>query len=219
MAEKRLRSGNIGSQQGNQMKKITFLSDGYALEALLDQSYDENKGAVITHPHPLYGGDMYNIVVESIAKVYKRMGYITLRPNFRGVGKSQGSYDNGIGEQQDVRSAISYLSQSGVKDIDLAGYSYGAWVNAHVSLHDVPVKNMIMVSPPIGMMEFHSTSPIFCLKLVVTGSRDEIAPIDRIKKMLSSWNPEARLEVIAGANHFFDGHLGKLEAVLYSTLI
>ncbi|HPA14173.1 MAG TPA: alpha/beta hydrolase [Desulfobacterales bacterium] len=200
------------------MKKINFPSEGCELEALLDQSYDEDKGAVITHPHPLYGGDMYNIVVESIAKVYKRMGYTTLRPNFRGVGKSRGSYDNGIGEQADVRFAISYLSQLGVKDIDLAGYSYGAWVNAHVSLHDMPVKNMIMVSPPLGFMDFLPVSPISRLKLVVTGSRDEIAPAGRIKKILPTWNPETQFEVIDGANHFFEGYLEELESVLYSGL-
>ena len=200
------------------MKKINFPSEGCELEALLDQSYDEDKGAVITHPHPLYGGDMYNIVVESIANVYKRMGYTTLRPNFRGVGKSRGSYDNGIGEQADVRFAIARLSRLGVKDIDLAGYSYGAWVNAHVSLHDMPVKNMIMVSPPLGFMDFHPVSPISRLKLVVTGSRDEIAPAGRIKKILPTWNPETQFEVIDGANHFFEGYLEELESVLYSGL-
>ncbi len=200
------------------MKKINFPSEGCELEALLDQSYDEDKGAVITHPHPLYGGDMYNIVVESIANVYKRMGYTTLRPNFRGVGKSRGSYDNGIGEQADVRFAIARLSRLGVKDIDLAGYSYGAWVNAHVSLHDMPVKNMIMVSPPLGLMDFHPVSPISRLKLVVTGSRDEIAPAGRIKKILPTWNPETQFEVIDGANHFFEGYLEELESVLYSGL-
>lgn len=219
MAKKYIRRGNIGRFKGKQMKKIVFQSDGFELEALLCQSFNEDKGAVITHPHPLYGGDMYNIVVESIANVYERMGYTTLRPNLRGVGKSRGSYDNGVGEQNDVRSAISYLSQLGVKGIDLAGYSYGAWLNAHVSLHDMPVENMIMVSPPLGLMDFDSTSTIFCLKLVVTGDRDEIAPADRIKKMLPTWNPEARFEVISGANHFFDSHLEELEAVLRSGLI
>ena len=107
-------------------EKISFLSDGYEIEGLLEKS-SLQKGVVITHPHPLYGGDMHNNVVVAMARVYRQKGYTTLRFNFRGVGNSQGSYGDGVGEQEDVRAAISYLAGLSTLKIDLAGYSFGAW--------------------------------------------------------------------------------------------
>jgi hypothetical protein len=199
------------------VKKITFLSEDYEIEGLFNKR-DQDKGVVVTHPHPLYGGDMYNLVVETIVHVYYQKGYSTLKFNFRGVGKSQGEYDNGVGEQKDVLAAIAFLFETGIKQIDLAGYSFGAWVNAHAIREDAPVQNIMMVSPPVGFMDFHPTSAISGLKFVVTGSRDDIAPVDIIRKTLPEWNPDARFEVIVGADHFYGGYLGQLESVLSSSI-
>ena len=196
-------------------QKITFLSEEYEIEGLLNQK-DEKKGVVVTHPHPLYGGDMNNLVVESIVHVYHMKGYSTLKFNFRGVGRSQGTYDNGLGEQKDVLSALSFLADMGMERIDLAGYSFGAWVNAHALQKDILTKQMIMVSPPVGFMDFKSIVTMNPLKFVVTGNRDDIAPADVIEKMISTWNPDARFEVIDGADHFYGGYLNQLEAVLAS---
>ncbi len=196
-------------------ERITFLSEEYEIEGLLNQR-DEKKGVVVTHPHPLYGGDMNNLVVESIVHVYHMKGYSTLKFNFRGVGRSQGTYDNGLGEQKDVLSALSFLADMGMERIDLAGYSFGAWVNAHAIQNDTLTKQMIMVSPPVGFMDFNSIVTMDALKFVVTGNRDDIAPADVIEKMMSTWNPNARFEVIDGADHFYGGYLNQLEAVLAS---
>jgi len=198
-------------------EKITFLSEEYEIEGLLNQR-DEKKGVVVTHPHPLYGGDMYNLVVESIVHVYHMKGYSTLKFNFRGVGRSQGAYDNGLGEQKDVLSALSFLADMGMERIDLAGYSFGAWVNAHALQKDTLAKQMIMVSPPVGFMDFRSIVTMNSLKFVVTGNRDDIAPANVIEKMISTWNPNARFEVIDGADHFYGGYLNQLESVLSSTV-
>jgi len=196
-------------------ERITFLSEEYEIEGLLNQK-DEKKGVVVTHPHPLYGGDMNNLVVESIVHVYHMKGYSTLKFNFRGVGRSQGTYDNGLGEQKDVLSALSFLANMGMERIDLVGYSFGAWVNAHALQKDTLTKQMIMVSPPVGFMDFKSIVTMNALKFVVTGNRDDIAPADVIEKMMSTWNPDARFEVIDGADHFYGGYLNQLEAVLAS---
>jgi alpha/beta superfamily hydrolase len=197
------------------VKKVRFFSENYEIEGILNKK-DEKKGVVVTHPHPLYGGDMYNLVVETIVHVYNIKGYSTLKFNFRGVGRSQGKYDNGDGEQKDVLAALSFLWDTGMEQIDLAGYSFGAWVNAHAVQEDVSVKNMVMVSPPVGFMDFQSIGPMDCLKLVVIGNRDDIAPWDAVKKMRSVWNPNARFEVIDGADHFYGGFLDQLEAILFS---
>ena len=197
------------------VKKVRFFSENFEIEGLFSKK-DEKKGVVVTHPHPLYGGDMYNLVVETIVHVYNIKGYSTLKFNFRGVGGSQGTYDNGDGEQKDVLAALSFLGDMGMEQIDLAGYSFGAWVNAHAVQEDVAVKNMVMISPPAGFMDFSTIGPMERLKLVVTGSRDDIAPADVVKQMCSVWNPNARFVVIDGADHFYGGYLNQLEAVLVS---
>jgi alpha/beta superfamily hydrolase len=199
------------------VKSVTFFSENFELEGLLNIR-DEKKGVVVTHPHPLYGGDMYNLVVESIVHVYYLKGYSTLKFNFRGVGGSGGAHDNGIGEQKDVLSALTFLADMGIDRIDLAGYSFGAWVNAHVVQKDFVVNQMIMVSPPVGFMDFASVSTMNSLKFVITGNRDDIAPAETIKKMMTSWNPNARFDIIDGADHFYGGYLDQLEASLSSAI-
>ena len=198
-------------------EKIDFLSKEYSIEGLLDTRSDA-KGVVITHPHPRYGGNIYNFVVGSIAQAYQEHGHTTLRFNFRGVGESQGYYDEGVGEQNDVLAALSYLEKIGIKEIDLAGYSFGAWINAQVARKNIPVRNMIMVSPPVGFVNFHPITSIASLKLVVTGGRDEIAPAHLIKKMLPAWNSNAVFEIIDGADHFYGRYVDELESVLSSYL-
>jgi alpha/beta superfamily hydrolase len=199
------------------VEKIRFLSDGYEIEGRLEKG-SRQKGAVITHPHPLYGGDMFNNVVAAISKVYRQNGYTTLRFNFRGVGNSQGSYGDGIGEQDDVRAAVFYLADSNIDRIDLAGYSFGVWVNALAIIGGLQVANMVMVSPPVAFIDFGSISNLDSLRLVISGSRDDIAPPDLIKTSCTGWNAEARFEVIDGADHFYMGYIDKLEAILTAHL-
>lgn len=198
-------------------EKTRFLSDGYEIEGRLEKS-SLPRGVVITHPHPLYGGDMHNNVVAAIARVYRQNGYTALRFNFRGVGNSQGSHANGIGEQEDVRAAVSYLADLSIGQIDLVGYSFGAWVNARAIRDELPLANMIMVSPPVAFIDFGSISDLASLRLIVTGSRDDIAPPDLIKKSYAGWNAAAQFEVIRGADHFYAGYLDKLEAILTAYL-
>ncbi len=192
---------------------IFFKAGTVKIEGLL-QTLPGDKGVVISHPHPLYGGSMHNNVVESLVRVYRHAGYSTLRFNFRGVGSSHGEYSDGTGEQEDVKSALRYLSERGKKVIDLAGYSFGAWVNALTKPPVDAVQRMIMVSPPVAFLDFGSAQPLPQLQLVIAGSRDEIAPPELIETMLPNWNPGARLEIIEGADHFYGGHTGKLESIL-----
>ena len=195
-------------------EKITFESGPCRLEGYW-QAGTANRGVVITHPHPLYGGTMHNPVVEIVQNTYQEHGYATLRFNFRGVGSSQGHYDNGAGEQDDVRAAVAFVRDKAVPAIDLAGYSFGAWVNAGVAAEQgIPIESMIMVSPPVGFIEFANDNTLSCLKLVVTGSRDDIAPPDRIRDLLPTWNSDAQFEIIDGCDHFYAGYLDKLQFIL-----
>ena len=196
---------------------ISFFSEGYEIEGLLEKA-NKGEGVVITHPHPLYGGNMHNDVVVAINRAYKKWGYTSLRFNFRGVGGSQGDYGEGIGEQEDVRAAVAYLTDLGITKIDLAGYSFGSWVNALSIKKIAQAENMIMVSPPVAFVDFASISDLDKLKLIVTGGRDDIAPGKLIEKLYPGWNPDARFEVIKGADHFYGGYLDELDAVLTAHL-
>jgi alpha/beta superfamily hydrolase len=195
-------------------EKITFESGPCRLEGYW-QPGAANKGVVITHPHPLYGGTMHNPVVETVQSIFQRHGYATLRFNFRGVGSSQGHHDNGAGEQDDVCAAIAFVRDKALRAVDLAGYSFGAWVNARVAVEKrVPIESMTMVSPPVGFIEFDNITPLSCLDLVITGSRDDIAPAHRIRELLPTWNPQAQFEIIDGCDHFYSGYLEKLRSIL-----
>ena len=194
-------------------KKVFFESDGLKLEGLLNKS-KSTKGVVITHPHPLYGGDMYNNVVESIKKVYREKEYTTFRFNFRGVGESRGNYDNDQGEQVDLRSALSFIASTGIHQVELAGYSYGAWINSLAACKDASIKNIVLVSPPVAFIDFKPVTSIPGLKLVITGTLDDYAPPDLLEKTVKLWNPKATIEIINGADHFYGGYTKKLESVL-----
>jgi uncharacterized protein len=185
-------------------EKITFRADAYELEGRLSKAASP-RGVVISHPHPVYGGSMHNLVVVTIQRVFAEFGFTTLRFNFRGVGNSQGHYDRGIGEQTDVRQALAYLTNLEIRDLYLAGYSFGAWVNAQVGCLTDTLAGMVMVSPPAAFMAFDSPSPLRCLRLILTGGRDEFAPADRIRPLHAQWNPAARFEVIPEADHFYSG--------------
>jgi alpha/beta superfamily hydrolase len=195
---------------------VHFTSSGYRLEGRLQG--DSPRAAVITHPHSLYGGNMHNPVVETIARSFHQRGYTTLRFNFRGVEGSQGSYDEGRGEQEDVRQAISYLQKQGFGPIELSGYSFGAWVNAHYAAESLPTMRMSMVSPPTAFMDFRGIQHLPGLTFVLTGSRDDIAPPEMLQRLVPIWNPAASLEVVPGADHFFAVHLEALGNALLDAL-
>jgi alpha/beta superfamily hydrolase len=194
-------------------EKIRFRSEGLYIEGLLCVQEGE-RGAVVTHPHPLYGGSMYNDVVEALVRGYQCKGFSTLRFNFRGVGNSEGEYDQGYGEKKDVKSALLYMYDMGKKNLDLAGYSFGAWVIAQISETEPMINRIIMVSPPVSLLGFSFLPFNSKLKGVITGGKDDFAPADKIKPLISIWNPDARFEVIESADHFYSGKIETLNSVL-----
>ncbi|MFO7963143.1 MAG: alpha/beta hydrolase [Desulfobacterales bacterium] len=194
-------------------ERVTFDADGLQIEGVVKQNTSDN-GVVVAHPHPLYGGNMFDFVVESIANAYWENGYSTLKFNFRGVGKSQGHYENGGGEQRDLISAVNFLSGIGIEHIDLAGYSFGTWVISRAIADALGIQNIVFVSPPMGLMAFEGDALSRHLKLVVTGSLDDFAPPDEIRKKLDQWQSKAVLEIIQGADHFYGGFHYRLENLI-----
>jgi len=192
---------------------IYFKSGRLSLEGLLEDKPGD-KCVIVTHPHPLYGGDMYNNVVDAICNAFQKNEYACMRFNFRGVGGSEGAYDDGKGEQEDVEAAIDYVCSHGKKQIDLAGYSFGAWVNAFGLDKYSEVDRVLMVSPPVNMMDFSSVAYDSRIRLVIAGSNDEYGNPESIREAMKIWNPDAELRVIQNADHFYWGKTGEIVSII-----
>ncbi|SHJ60604.1 hypothetical protein SAMN02745216_01953 [Desulfatibacillum alkenivorans DSM 16219] len=195
-----------------QTQSVKFKCFDLELEGLLDEQ-DGEKAVVVTHPHPLYGGDMHNIVVDSLARAYVQSGYTCLRFNFRGVGKSKGLHDDGNGERDDILAAVAYLMDLGKKDIHLAGYSFGAWVAARTQWKIEPPP-LLMVAPPVDMLSFDDVESLPSLEMVIVGERDEFAPPYLIHDKVRKWNRSAKIIEIKGEDHFFFNMAPQLESTV-----
>ncbi len=180
-------------------------ADGLALEGVLHlTAATPAPGVAVCHPHPLYGGDMHNNVVTALCQALAAGGIAALRFNFRGVGRSQDSFDNGRGERADALAALDYLRT--LPEIDsarlaLAGYSFGAAVALLAA--DDSLRAVVAVSVPT-IARGLSDIGFSCPALLVVGDRDQVAPPDRLAG-LAQVIPQARLAVVPGADHFWWG--------------
>lgn len=184
-------------------EQVFFESGGLKIEGLYAPG-DGPKGAVVTHPHSLMGGSMTNNVVDALVDTFRDHGYATLRFNFRGVGRSEGRFDDGVGEQYDVREAIAFLREKGLDDITLAGYSFGAWVNAGALAGYDGLSDIVMVSPPIDFVAFDFSHLAGRCGLIICGDRDQFCPLPSLEKTVGPLG--CRLEVVRGADHFYFGY-------------
>jgi alpha/beta superfamily hydrolase len=191
---------------------------GVSLEGRLSRPPAAAGGFVLCHPHPLHGGDMHNPVIERAAQVCAEAGLATLRFNFRGVGGSTGSYADGVGEQEDVGSALDALAAAtGPRPLGVIGYSFGALVGARVAVRDARVTALAAVAPALTLFDFgFLASPVDrgrLAVLLVGGTRDELCPVDALEALGRSL-PGSQTQLIEGADHFFFGKLYPLGAVL-----
>ncbi len=180
------------------------------LEGLLSQGHDK-KGAILTHPHPLYGGDMHNAVITTLARAYQEMGWTTLRFNFRGVGLRQSAVDDGKAEVEDLQAAIAYLQETGIERLHLTGYSFGAWVlSCWAHRRGTQPHPILMVAPPVALIRFPA-GPLPALKAVFTGRQDELAPPAQIQSLLPQWHPDIPFIIIENTDHFFYNKMDELK--------
>jgi alpha/beta superfamily hydrolase len=191
-------------------RSTTVPAGAGTLEARLAVPPGARLGVVISHPHPLYGGDMDSPVVERMVEACASRNLATLRFNFRGVGDSTGRHDEGRGEQDDVRASLAHLEQSlgGAARVALAGYSFGAAISAAVAA-TVAVAGLALVAPPMRVAEIPLPTDITGPVLVVVGAEDQYCPADALETMRTGM-PAATVVVIEGADHFFFGSLAPL---------
>jgi alpha/beta superfamily hydrolase len=173
--------------------------------------------ALVLHPHPLHGGTMHNKVVFRAAGALNDAGLVTLRLNFRGVGLSTGAHDAARGEQDDARAGLDYLHEHySNQQITLAGFSFGARVGLEAGVKDMRVQRLIGVGTPVNMYDFAFLEACRKPILFVQGDQDEFGATEKIRALVATLPPEARarLVVIQGAGHFFEGHLEELKRAI-----
>lgn len=166
--------------------------------------------AIICHPHPLFGGTMGNKVVTTLARTFHDKGLATIRFNFRGVGKSAGTHDQGYGETDDVLAIAAWVKADRPQDaLWLAGFSFGGFVAASAA-SKLDVVQLITVAPQVSRLEAANLSPILCPWLVIQGDQDDVVSPNDVYAWVDKQQTKPTLVRIAGAGHFFHGQLGEL---------
>jgi alpha/beta superfamily hydrolase len=162
-------------------------------------------GAVICHPHPLFGGNMHNNVVRAIRKGLLELGYVCLRFNFRGTGRSWGAHGGGKDEIQDVLAAMDFLLAQPNVDKErllVAGYSFGCWVGLEAASRDARAKCLVGVSPPLNEYDFSYLKEELRPKFLIVGDNDFVCSLERFSKLMDDI-PEPKMGVVLpGGDHF-----------------
>ena len=187
-------------------------------EGRLEGRYHPGKGenppiALILHPHPQHGGTMNNKLVYYLYHSFARRGFSVLRFNFRGVGRSQGSFDDGIGELNDAAAALDWL-QTFNRDASqcwVAGFSFGAWIGMQLLMRRPEIRGFISVAPPANLYDFSFLAPCPASGLILQGTADEIVPEPSAKELADKLKKQKNIvidyQTIEGTNHFFESKL------------
>ncbi|HEX5126955.1 MAG TPA: thioesterase domain-containing protein [Rhodocyclaceae bacterium] len=197
-----------------------------AIETMVEAIDNPQGIAVVAHPHPLFGGTNINKVVHTLARTLRDLGHVTLRPNFRGVGKSAGNHDNGYGETDDMLAVIKWAQDRWDKlpsklPIILAGFSFGAYVQARVAKQlaavGTPAKRLILVGTASGHVEgarSYDTDAVAQDTIVIHGAKDETVQLQNVL----AWAEPLELPVIVvpGADHFFHARLHIIRNIIAS---
>lgn len=177
--------------------------------ALNDPGAKRRGIALIAHPNPVQGGTRDNKVVTSLAKVFFSLGYVAVRPNFRGVGATAGSFDKGIGETDDlVAVAVHMQNRFGPLPLLLAGFSFGSYVQTRVARR-VAFERLALIAPAVNRFD---AEPVRADTLVVHGDEDEVVPLAAVLKWAKPQN--LPIVVIPGGEHFFHGRLAQLQSIV-----
>jgi alpha/beta superfamily hydrolase len=170
--------------------------------------------AAVCHPHPLHGGSMANKVVHMLSKTLVELGLPCVRFNFRGVGRSEGQFDDGNGETDDLLAVITWVHQQFPDaPLCLSGFSFGAYVALRASQRTT-VARLLLVAPPVDMYEFGGLTLPAAISLVIQGGQDEIVNADAVQSWLKKNGAISQLIWLDNADHFFHGRLNQLRTAL-----
>ena len=190
-------------------------------KGLSSESGDSHKSVklvVLSHPHPLYGGTMSNKVVTTMERAFQSLGYVTVAYNFRGVGKSEGEHDQGMGEQDDLIQVVDWArARFKSTHLTLAGFSFGSYValKAYQEFNNIlSVDALCTVAPPVGLYDFSGIHPVNVPWVLIQGGKDEVVSAPEILQgaMAGEFQPDVYWR--AEASHFLHGELIWLKNVI-----
>ena len=187
--------------------KLRIQAAAGKVETVIDDPQTNRRGLLLlAHPHPLHGGSLENKVITTLAKAGVELGWVAVRPNFRGVGMSEGAFDAGVGETEDLLAVVRFVEES-YPDLPwvLAGFSFGAYVQQRLR-QQLSARRLILVAPAVTLYEFDSVPAD---TVVIIGDADELISPAAMRQ----WTQEQHLslKVIPGAGHFFHGKLKELK--------
>ncbi len=192
------------------MPEVIFNGPDGRIEGRYHQSENRQApAALILHPHPLYGGTMNNKVVYALFNAFKQSGFSVLRINFRGVGRSQGKFDNGVGELADAATALDWLQLQNpdVSSFWISGFSFGAWIAMQLMMRRPEIQAFAVAAPPVNKFDFSFLSPCPSHGIVVQGEQDSIVSeedvADFVDKLSKQKNTDVDYQIVFGADHFF----------------
>ncbi len=194
----------------HQHQKLMLQGPTGLLEALYHQGESHKPAIIVCHPHPVYGGTMRNKVVYWISRAFEDLGYSVLRFNFRGVEQSEGVWDEGRGEADDVTAMIDWLAQTHPNQaLYLAGFSFGAYAALQAGRKDKRIQKMLAVAPAVNLWSFDfmlgETRPL----TIIQGTADEIVPYAQVMAWVQNM-PHIQCLTIENAGHFFPQHIDEL---------
>lgn len=172
--------------------------------------------ALILHPHPKHGGTMNNKVVYSLFQTFAKKGFSTLRFNFRGVGRSEGSYDNGEGELADAAAAMDWLQSTHpqVNSFWVAGFSFGAWIAMQLLMRRPELEGFIAISPPTNMYDFNFLAPCPVSGQIIHGEQDAVVPYQYsdalVQKLRNQKGIAIDYHVLKSADHFYSDSMDEM---------
>lgn len=176
--------------------------------------------ALILHPNPLHGGTMNNKVVYSMYQSFVKRGFSTLRFNFRGIGRSQGVFDSGIGEMSDAASALDWLQSHNpsANACWIGGFSFGAWISMQLMMRRPEINGFLSIAPPATQHDFSFLAPCPASGLIVHGDKDELVAVEDVNKLAAKLRSQKNIvidyEVIQGCDHLFTKHMKKLNRIV-----
>ncbi|NQV48098.1 MAG: alpha/beta hydrolase [Rhodospirillaceae bacterium] len=203
------------------MPEVIFNGPEGRLEGRYHHSKQENAPiALVLHPHPLHGGTMNNKVTYALYQIFVKRGFSVLRFNFRGVGRSQGQYDNGLGEMSDAASALDWMQthNPNASACWIGGFSFGAWIAMQLMMRRPEINSFIALAPPADAHDFSFLAPCPASGLIIHGDRDEVVQKDAVDKLAQKLSSQKNIVIdyktIPGADHFFSTKMEKLNGYI-----
>ena len=176
--------------------------------------------ALILHPHPKFGGTMNNPVTYALHYAFRELGFTAMRFNFRGVGRSQGEFDQGVGELSDAAAALDYVQtlNQNARGCWVAGFSFGAWISMQLLMRRPEISGFVAVSPPANMYDFSFLAPCPSSGLIINGGADRIVPPEEVERLANKLKAQRGIEVehrvVTEANHFFENDVEEMISIV-----